>query len=165
MVGNRRNGEFEEFFFSTKDQIFRVLLVVTRDRDVAEDAVSEGYARALAHWDVVERHPAPSAWVAKTALNYVRSRQRAMAKTSSDGVPEVPVSDDPPTDPELMRHLLALPERQREVVALRVVLGLDTRQTAELIGVAEGTVTSHLFRALTRLQEELSEIAPKEAWL
>jgi len=25
-------------------------------------------------------------------------------------------------------------------------------------------VTSHLFRALTRLQEELSEIAPKEAW-
>ena len=162
---DRRNREFERFFFSTKDQVFRVLLVVARDRDVAEDAVSEGYARALAHWDMVERHPAPSAWVAKTALNYLRSRQRLMTKTSSDDVPEVPVSDDPPTDPELMRCLLALPERQREVVALRVVLGLDTRQTAELIGVAQGTVTSHLFRALSRLQEELSQIAPREAWL
>jgi len=165
MMGNRRNGEFEQFFFSTKDQIFRVLLVITGDRDVAEDAVSEGYTRALAHWDIVERHPARSAWVAKTALNYVRSRQRLTAKTSSDDVPEVPVSDDPPTDPELMRCLLALPERQREVVALRVVLGLDTKQTAALIGVAEGTVTSHLFRALSRLQEELSQIAPREAWL
>jgi RNA polymerase sigma-70 factor (ECF subfamily) len=63
-----------------------------------------------------------------------------------------------------MRHLLALPERQREVVALRIVLGLDTRQTARLLGIAEGTVTSHLFRALARLQEELSTIAPREAW-
>jgi RNA polymerase sigma-70 factor (ECF subfamily) len=162
---NRRNGEFEQFFFSTKDQIFRVLLVVARDRDVAEDAASEGYVRALANWDMVERHPAPAAWVAKTALNYLRSRQRLMPKTSSDDVPEVPVSDEPPTDPELMRCLLALPQRQREVVALRVVLGLDTRQTAELIGVAEGTVTSHLFRALSRLQEDVSQIAPREAWL
>jgi DNA-directed RNA polymerase specialized sigma24 family protein len=50
-------------------------------------------------------------------------------------------------------------------VALRVVLGLDTQRTADLLGIAEGTVTSHLFRALTRLQEELSEIAPKEAWI
>lgn len=161
----RRNREFEQFFSSTKDQVFRVLLVVARDRDVAEDAVSEAYTRAFARWDMVERHPAPSAWVAKTALNYLRSGQRVAAWTSSEDVPEVPVSDDPLTDPELLRRLLALPERQREVVALRIVLGLDTRQTADFIGIAEGTVTSHLFRALTRLQEELSEIAPKEVWL
>lgn len=160
----RRNREFEQFFCSTKNHVFRTLLVVVRDRDVAEDAVSEAYTRALAHWDTVARHPSPSAWVARTALNYVRSGQRVAARTSSEDVPEVPVSDDSPTDPELLRRLLALPERQREVVALRVVLGLDTQQTADLLGVAQGTVTSHLFRALTRLQEELSEIAPKEAW-
>jgi len=160
----RRNLEFEQFFSSTKDQLFRALIVVVRDRDVAEDAVAEAYTRALAHWDTVARHPAPSAWVARTALNYVRSAQRVAAHTSSADVPEAPVSDDPPIDPGLLRRLLALPERQREVVALRVVLGLDTQRTAQLLGIAEGTVTAHLFRALTRLQEELSEIAPKEAW-
>ena len=165
MMRDRRNREFEQFFSSTKDQVFRVLLVVVRDRGIAEDAVSEGYTRALAHWDVVEQHPAPSAWTARTALNYVRSGQRIAARTTSQDVPEVPVSDDPLTDPELLRRLLALSERQREVVALRVVLGLDTRQAADFLGIAEGTITSHLFRALTRLQEELSEVAPKEAWL
>lgn len=161
----RRNREFEQFFASTKNHVFRTILVVVRDRDLAEEAVAESYTRALAHWDSVARHPTPTAWVAKTALNYVRSRQRVAVRTSSEDVPEVPVADDPPTDPELLRRLLALPDRQREVVALRVLLGLDTQQTAELLEVAQGTVTSHLFRALTRLQEELSEIAPKEAWL
>jgi RNA polymerase sigma factor (sigma-70 family) len=161
----RRDREFEQFFSSTKKHVFRTLLVVVRDRDLAEEAVAESYTRALAHWDSVARHPTPTAWVAKTAPNYVRSRQRVAVRTSSEDVPEVPVADDPPTDPELLQRLLALPDRQREVVALRILLGLDTRQTAELLEVAQGTVTSHLFRAVTRLQEELSEIAPKEAWL
>ena len=160
----RRNQEFEPFFCSTKDQLFRALIVIVRDRDAAQDAVSEAYTRALARWDTVVQHPAPYAWVTRTALNYIRSGQRAAARISSEDAPEVPVSDDPPVDPELLRRLLALPQRQREVVALRIVLGFDTQRTAELLGIAEGTVTSHLFRALTRLQEELSEIAPKEAW-
>ena len=159
-----RNREFEQFFRSTKDQVFRALIVVVRDRGAAEDAASEAYTRALARWDAVVGHPAPSAWVTRTALNYLRSGQRVAARASAGDVPEIPVTDDPPIDPELLRRLLALPERQREVVALRVVLGLDTQQTAAFLGIAEGTVTSHLFRALTRLQEELSEIAPKEAW-
>ncbi|MDP9331571.1 MAG: sigma-70 family RNA polymerase sigma factor [Actinomycetota bacterium] len=165
MPRKNRDREFEQFYRSTKDQVFRALLVVSRDREIAEDAVSEAYTRALAMWDQVERHPAPSAWVAKTALNHVRSMGRVAARASSEDAPDIPVSDDPPTDPELLRSLLALPERQREVVALRIVLGLNTEQTAEFLGIAGGTVTTHLFRALTRLQEELSEIAPKEAWL
>jgi RNA polymerase sigma-70 factor (ECF subfamily) len=85
-------------------------------------------------------------------------------RRSTDILPEVPVPDDPPTDPGLVRRLLALPERQREVVGLRVVLGLDTRQTADVLGIAEGTVTVHLHRALNRLERELSAIAPQEAW-
>ncbi|MGZ4150307.1 MAG: RNA polymerase sigma factor [Actinomycetota bacterium] len=53
---------------------------------------------------------------------------------------------------------------QRDVVALRIVLGYDTAQTAQVLGIAEGTVTAHLFRALNRLEQEVSGVAPKEAW-
>lgn len=45
--------------------------------------------------------------------------------------------------------IAALPERQRQVLALRVFLDLDTRQTAEVLGIAQGTVTAHLHRATT----------------
>jgi RNA polymerase sigma factor (sigma-70 family) len=160
----RRDGGFEQFYRSTKDDLVRALIVAVRDRALAEDALSEAYARALRRWDDVAEHPYPSGWVMRTALNYARSEGRIRACTSSDDVPEVPVSDDPPTDPELLRRILALPERQQDVVALRVVLDFDTSQTAQVLGIAEGTVTTHLFRALSRLEQEVASVAPKEAW-
>jgi RNA polymerase sigma-70 factor (ECF subfamily) len=54
-----------------------------------------------------------------------------------------------------MRTLAALPRRQREVVALRVFLDLDTRETARVLGIAQGTVTAHLARAIAALRAEL----------
>jgi DNA-directed RNA polymerase specialized sigma24 family protein len=77
-VLGRRNREFELFFRSTKDHLFRSLIVMVGNRDQAEDAVAEAYTRALDHWNTVCRHPAPTAWVATTALNYVLSGQRAI---------------------------------------------------------------------------------------
>jgi RNA polymerase sigma factor (sigma-70 family) len=163
MTGHR-DGDFEGFYRATCDDLLRALIVVLRDRPLAEDSLAEAFARALGHWSELARHPDRSAWIMKVALNYARSEGRRNARRSTDALPEVPVPDDPPTDPALVRRLLALPERQRQVVALRVVLGLDTRQTAELLRIAEGTVTAHLYRALTRLKCELAAVAPKEAW-
>ncbi len=159
-----RTREFERFYRSTKDDLFRALIVVVREHGAAQDALAEAYTRALSRWDEVAKHPYPTAWVMKTALNYARSEGRLRAHVSSEDVPEIPFSDDPPTDPELLRQVLALPECQREVVALRVVLGLDTARTAQVLGIAEGTVTTHLFRALNRLEQEVLDVAPKEAW-
>ena len=36
---------------------------------LAEDQVAEAFARAWASWRKVSRHPAPRAWVVRTALN------------------------------------------------------------------------------------------------
>ena len=58
-------------------------------------------------------------------------------------------------DPEIMAALLRLSARQRQVVALRLFLDLDTDRTAELLGIAPGTVQAHLGRAIAALREEL----------
>jgi len=55
-----------------------------------------------------------------------------------------------------MAIVLRLPERQRQVVALRLFLDLDTAQTADVLGIAAGTVTAHLARAIAALRQELS---------
>jgi DNA-directed RNA polymerase specialized sigma24 family protein len=41
------------------------------------------------------------------------------------------------------------------VVVLRVFLDLDTRTTADVLGIAPGTVTAHLARAVSTLREHL----------
>jgi len=53
------NESFERFFAATKDQVYRSLLVITRDQALADDGVAEAYALALERWDDVANHPAP----------------------------------------------------------------------------------------------------------
>ncbi len=58
-------------------------------------------------------------------------------------------------DPALIAALRRLPARQREVLALRIFLDLDTETTAKVIGIAPGTVMAHLSRAVAALRRDL----------
>jgi DNA-directed RNA polymerase specialized sigma24 family protein len=50
---------------------------------------------------------------------------------------------------------MRLPARQRQVVALRLLLDLDTNRTAQVLGIAPGTVQAHLGRAIASLRDDL----------
>ena len=63
------------------------------------------------------------------------------------------------SDPEVLREaVLALPERQRDVLLLRLVEGLSVAETACRMQCAEGTVKASLHQAVRKLREHLREI-------
>ena len=134
---------FEAFYLATLDPVYRAVLLVTRDPARAQDAVHDGFLRALQRWDVVSQHPNPKAWLIRVALNSSVSAWRVWRREQADP-PPVPVEDELPIDPILLRAVFHLPKRQRQVVALRVLLDLGQDQTAELLGIAPGTVGLHL---------------------
>jgi RNA polymerase sigma-70 factor (ECF subfamily) len=129
------------------------------DRRLAEDLVAEGFARAWASWPKVSKHPAPRAWVLRTALNlrvsWWRRRRRETPLVDTDTVS--PPASAEGIDPSLMAALNRLSARQREVIVLRVLLDLDTHTTAAVLGIAPGTVTAHLSRAADALQRDLAD--------
>ena len=51
---------------------------------------------------------------------------------------------------ELLDHL---PEKQREILVLRLVVGLSAEETAEMIGSTPGAVRVAQHRALTKLKK------------
>lgn len=149
--------EFTEFYRAERDKCLRAVLAVVGDRQLAEDLVSEAFTRSWVSWQSVRRHPAPSAWVVRTALNTRISwwRRRRREVELGDAHEVVDTSLGGPVDPTLLAILRRLPRRQREVIVFRVFLDLDTEATARELGMARGTVTAHLARAVATLRGQL----------
>jgi RNA polymerase sigma-70 factor (sigma-E family) len=160
-VGTQRS-DFADFYRRSKDECLFTVLVSVGDRDIAQELVAEAFARAWASWRTVSRHPAPTAWVVRTALNANISRWRRrrceVSVPDPGSVADLPAADtgaDSSVDPRIMAALLRLPARQRQVVALRLFLDLGTDRTAQVLGIAPGTVQAHLGRAIAALRHDV----------
>lgn len=160
-MDHKPNEEFAEFYEEARVACLRAVYAAVGDWPLAEDLTAEAFARAYASWRTVCRHPAPRAWVVRTALNthvsWWRRRRREVALDASYDA-EDRTTKSTGIDRTVMQALTALPARQREVVALRIFLDLDTETTARALGIAPGTVMTHLSRALTALRAALAPV-------
>ena len=158
---------FAEFYRASHQRCLRAVIAGSGRPDLAEDLVAEAFTRALVSWRTVRDHPAPEAWVVRTALNAGTSwwRRRRHEVPLGDHDAAAPQRWEPGESggesgsgpgPAVLAALRALPRRQREVIALRVFLDLDIATTARLLGIAPGTVGAHLSRAVTTLRAALS---------
>ncbi|WP_232323716.1 sigma-70 family RNA polymerase sigma factor [Catenuloplanes japonicus] len=157
--------DFEDFYATSKDACLRAVMATVGSRQLAEETVAEAFARAWASWPKLSAHPAPRAWIVRTALNvhvswWRRWRREVPAVEWTD--PIQPPPDDDLPDPRLMAALRTLPPRQRQVIALRIFLDLDTETTARTLGIAPGTVTAHLARATAALRACLAPTTGQE---
>ena len=150
---------FVAFYEASRGPCLRAVYAMVGDSQLAEDLVAEGFARAWASWPKVSKHPAPRAWVLRTALNlrvsWWRRRRRELPLIEAESVSPALTAEG--IDPSILAALNRLSPRQREVIVLRVLLDLDTHSAASVLGIAPGTVTAHLFRASEALQRELAD--------
>jgi RNA polymerase sigma-70 factor (sigma-E family) len=162
---SNQQSEFADFFQASWEPCLRAVLVVVGSPQLAEDQVAEAFAKAWVSWRKVRRHPAPRAWVVRTALNTGASWWRRRRR-------ELPLADHDVTAPgdlaggldaTLLTAIWRLPHRQREVIALRIFLDLDTATIAKQLGIEAGTVRVHLSRGVTALRHELTPTKNMEA--
>jgi RNA polymerase sigma-70 factor (ECF subfamily) len=161
----RDEAQFAAFFQASWAPCLRAVAAMTGDAQGAEEQVAEAFARAWVAWRTVSRHPAPKAWVVRTALNtganWWRRRSREQPLGERDFA--MPEASRAGPDGVLLAALRRLPTRQREVVALRIFLDLDVESTAQQLAIAPGTVRAHLARAVATLRDELAPSVSREA--
>jgi RNA polymerase sigma-70 factor (sigma-E family) len=163
-VSNQQT-EFADFFQASWEPCLRAVVAVVGRPQLAEDQVAEAFAKAWVSWRKVRCHPAPRAWVVRTALNtgasWWRRRRRELPLADHDLT--APGDLDGGLDATLLTAIWRLPPRQREVIALRIFLDLDTATIARQLGIEAGTVRMHLSRGVTALRHELTPAKNMEA--
>ena len=149
--------EFAEFYAAAWGDCLRIVMVSVADRPLAEDLVAEAFTRTWASWQKVRGLAEPRAWVIRSAMNARVSwwRRHRLEVTLGSQDTMAATSQDLALDSSLVAALRRLPVRQREVIALRLLLDLDTSTTAEMLGMSASTVTTHLHRAIGALRRDI----------
>ena len=125
----------------------------------ADDLVQVALERALARSDQWRPDARLDAWVfgilRNAWLDELRSRTRRarvfMPEEAGEHVGEATIERHADTL-SVAAAMAALPDEQREVVALVLVEGLSYREAADVLGIPIGTLTSRLARARETLQ-------------
>lgn len=114
------------------------------------------------------------AFVYGIAAHKVADAHRSAARNRTEPVPDVPDTTDLADGPEaqvmngefagrMARLLESVSDKQREILHLRVVVGLSVEETAEAVGSSPGAVRVAQHRALNRLRELLTAKSSKGA--
>ena len=108
------------------------------------------------------------AFVYGIASHKVIDAHRAATRNRSEPVADIPDSVESADGPEqralrielsseMGKLLDTLPDKQREILVLRVVVGLSAEETAEAVGSTPGAVRAAQHRALARLRKSMPE--------
>ena len=157
------NAAYGALAAAAEDELFRLALAAGLFQEDAVDAVQEALMRAFIGRRGWRQGSDALAWLCGFVMNICRERhrdrRRRMAFSLDEGLSEACDSTHPATalgDREQLQQLkeaiAELPSRQREAIACRYLRRMSIRQTAEVMGCAEGTVKSCVSAALERLR-------------
>ncbi|MEX2745100.1 RNA polymerase sigma factor [Rhizobium mongolense] len=147
-------------------RLWRYGLVLSRQRDVADDLVQQTCVRALERCGQFEKGTRLDRWLFSILhsiwLNEVRSRKVRQGRGLAD--PEEALIFDGARDTEthvmanqVLVQVNALPEAQRSAVFLAYVEGLSYREVADVLAIPIGTVMSRLAAARATLCGAISD--------
>ena len=162
------------------DRLYSLALRITRDRDLAADAVQEAFATALARAAGFRGESSLGTWLHRIvypkSIDILRARGReapladeeSSASSGNNGEDRpggAPTWSRPPdeillgseTRQALEKALQQITPMQRLVFELREVEGRDTDEVAQILDLPPGTVRVHLHRGRMRLRGLLAQ--------
>ncbi len=174
--------QLDAFLASVERRAFRMAQIATRDRDEALDLVQD----AMLQLSKKYAGRPPEEWPAlfyRILENRIRDWQRrqtvknrlffwrpSVHDGAQDEDPVEQVAEPGPGPQEelqrveqmrrLEQALRDLPARQREAFELRLWEGLSVEDTARAMGCSDGSVKTHLHRALAALRQDLEGVWP-----
>ncbi len=153
---------FERLYREHVGRVYGLCLRMTRDPAMAEDCTQEAFINAWKALARFETRSSLATWLHRIAVNVALAKRRkasVVLESTSDDDGEVIESDWTLETPlevnEIEAAIERLPEGARDVLVLHALYGYSHLETAEMLGVAEGTCKAQLHRARGLLRDKL----------
>ncbi len=173
--------DFGAWMTSEQRRIFLLCRRMLQDPDEADSATQDVFLKAYramikAAESDLEELDNPGKWVTRIAVNTCLDRlrskswmvwQRRPAPADEEVILQMTSDSEPDAERLLFSQqiqqrlesaLAKLSGRQRAVFALRHYEALPLEEIAEVLKLDVGTVKAHLFRALTKMRDELRDL-------
>lgn len=141
--------------------VLRVSYFYLGNREQAEDVTQDVFVRLMENRPTL-KPGSEKAWLLKVALNRCRDLWRSawhkrvlLGSKVLDLIPDKDMIDQGLEKQALMQAVNSLPAPEREVFLLFYYQGYSTSETAQILGTAEGTVSSRLSRGRQKLKDFL----------
>jgi RNA polymerase sigma-70 factor (sigma-E family) len=159
--GGRSADAYRPIFVAHHAPLVRFAYLLGCDPAQLEDVVADAFVDVYPRWQdgsVLD----VGAYLRRSVVNQVRDRarrRRTRSRWEASVAHAVPAqsTEDTGDRERIVRALSYLSDDLRATVVLRFFDDLTEAQTAEVLGVAVGTVKSRTARALSRLRETLKE--------
>ena len=166
------------FLASVERRAWRIAEIALHDPDEALDAVQDAMLRLVRHYAdrPAEEWPPLFYGILRRRITDLQRRRAVRNRflvwtrraTGDDEILPAWDAPDPGPDPArtlasrqahaaMSKAIRALPRRQQQAFLLRVLEGLSVADTAEAMGCSEGSVKTHLSRAMEALRAQLEE--------
>jgi RNA polymerase sigma-70 factor (ECF subfamily) len=167
-VSTERELRFEALVSEHRDRAIGLAWrMLGGDAAAAEDVAQEAFLRAYRGLANFREDAQLTTWFFRILVNEVQRhrRWRWVRERSAGEMPEQPrdptarADSDPALRTRMAQAIDRLSRGQREAFVLVHLEGMTIRETAEVTGRAEGTIKSHLHRALRSLRSELADLS------
>ena len=156
----------EQLYAAHWRQLVRLSVLLVRDVGTAEEVVQDAFVAVHARWSKLRETDLALAYLRQAVVNRSRSALRHRAVVSRHLARESAPADVPGADQDALASdrrtavldaMRELPQRQREVLALRYYLDLSEADIADALGISRGAVKSHASRGAAALRALLQE--------
>jgi RNA polymerase sigma-70 factor (ECF subfamily) len=144
-------AEFTSFVKSTGPRL-KQALIAALGGEAGREATSEALTWAWEHWDQVATMSNPAGYLYRLGRNRGITSFR---KRRTVGPMREAISDDQLFEPRLAPALARLSENQRMAVLLIHGFGWTYREVAAHLGIAVGSVQTHVDRGMSKLRRDL----------
>ncbi len=154
----------EELYAAQYRSLVRLSVLLVRDVETAEEVVQDAFVAMHGRWPTLREPDKALAYLRQVVVNRSRSvlRHRGVQARLVPPVGDTQVEDGAVAAEQrsaVLDALRTLPERQREVLALRYFLDLTEADIAHTLGISRGAVKTHASRGVAALRTLMEDVS------